>query len=119
MDSITGKEVTDAPDFNTGFLSDPGDIDLKMQIWAYKKQREIARRLSTYRGELEIGHPRFSEGSKAALVDEKGGFNRSDMSPIQYGHEDDKAIEQWIRENLNTTWHSSKHKPQFASSASH
>jgi alcohol oxidase len=109
MDSITGTEVTDAPDFNTGFLSDPDDIDLKMQIWAYKKQREIARRLSTYRGELELGHPRFPEGSQAALVDETGGCTRFDLPPIQYGKEDDKAIEEWIRENLNTTWHSSRH----------
>jgi hypothetical protein len=82
-----------------------------MQIWAYKKQREIARRLSTYRGELALGHPKFPEGSQAALVDRDfGGDNRLDLPPIQYGKEDEKAIEQWIRENLNTTWHSSKHK---------
>jgi len=84
-----------------------------MHIWAYKKQREIARRLSTYRGELELGHPKFPEGSKAALVDGKGGCNCSDLPPIQYGEEDDKAIEQWIRENLKTTWHSSKREPQL------
>jgi hypothetical protein len=92
-----------------------------MQIWAYKKQREIARRLSTYRGELALGHPKFPEGSQAGLADGNfGGDNRLDLPPIQYGKEDDKAIEQWIRENLNTTWHSSKHKntslSQFLSS---
>ena len=78
------------------------------------KQREIARRLSTYRGELELGHPKFPEGSQAALVNEKGGCSRSDLPPIQYGKEDDEAIEQWIRGNLNTTWHSSKQKPRLA-----
>lgn len=84
-----------------------------MQVWAYKKQREIARRLSTYRGALEAGHPKFPAGSKASLVDENGGCNGSgrDLPPIEYGKDDDKAIEQWIRENLNTTWHSSEYEP--------
>ncbi|KFY93236.1 hypothetical protein V500_03810, partial [Pseudogymnoascus sp. VKM F-4518 (FW-2643)] len=56
---IVGPEVTDAPVFNTGFFSNANDIDLKKQIWAYKKQRELMRCTEMYRGELEIGHLKF------------------------------------------------------------
>ncbi|KAM6513293.1 hypothetical protein FALCPG4_015734 [Fusarium falciforme] len=63
---ITGPEITDAPDFDVGFLNDENDIDLKKQLWAYKKSREIMRRTSMYRGELEAGHPQWPAGSKAA-----------------------------------------------------
>jgi alcohol oxidase len=65
---ITGRSVDDAPGFDTGFLNDKDDLDLKAKVWAYKRQREIFRRLSTYRGELELGHPKFAVDSPAALV---------------------------------------------------
>lgn len=98
----------DGYDFDTGFLSDKGDVDLTKQVWAYKKQREIYRRTSMYRGELELGHPKFPEGSKAALVDLEGkdGGLQGEIYDLEYSAEDDKAIEKWIRENLQTTWHS-------------
>jgi len=82
-------------------------------VWAYKKQREIYRRTNAFAGELAIGHPKFREGSKAALSDGplvQGGFksveDRKAIPPIVYDAEDDAAIEDWIRSNLNTTWHS-------------
>lgn len=110
---ISGESVYDSPSFETGFLSDKDDIDLKAQVWAYKRQREICRRLSTYRGELEIGHPKFSVKSAAALVSFDGEEpehqsmeERCKMPNIQYSAEDDKVIAQHIRENVNTTWHS-------------
>ncbi|OBT53211.1 hypothetical protein VE04_05939 [Pseudogymnoascus sp. 24MN13] len=111
---ISGESVYDPPSFETGFLSDKDDLDLKAQVWAYKRQREICRRLSTYRGELQIGHPKFSTGSAAALVSFEEGAqpenrsmeDRCKMSNIEYSAEDDKAIAQYVRENLNTTWHS-------------
>ncbi|MCJ1305645.1 hypothetical protein MMC08_008460 [Hypocenomyce scalaris] len=107
---IVSKSASTPASFNTGFLDH--DADLKKQLWAYKKQREIYRRTNAYQGELELGHPKFPEGSKAALVDggKKGGFKdmeeRMAMKNIEYSAEDDKAIEDWIRQNLNTTWHS-------------
>jgi choline dehydrogenase-like flavoprotein len=56
---------------------------------------------------LELGHPKFPDGSKAKLVD----VNQLDCqyaveNDIEYSKEDDRAIEDWIRGNLNTTWHS-------------
>jgi len=63
--------------------------------------REISRRLPFFKGELELGHPKFKEGSKASLTEAIDGDK-----DIVYDEEDDKAIEEWIRGNLNTTWHS-------------
>jgi alcohol oxidase len=99
---ITDKEnVIDGYEFDAGFLNH--NADLKKQLWAYKMQREICRRLPYYKGELELGHPKFPEGSTAALTNGNTGPVTED---IQYSKEDDAAIEDWIRGNLNTTWHS-------------
>ena len=111
---ITSKDANSAPDFETGFLNDKDDLDLKAQVWAYKRQREIVRRLSTYRGELDMGHPKFASNSAAALVsyDDVDGLDpastaeRIKLPPLEYTAADDAAIENCIRENLNTTWHS-------------
>lgn len=99
---ITDKDnVIDGYSFDAGFLNHASD--LKKQLWAYKMQREIARRLPYYQGELELGHPKFAAGSAAALTDGNPGKVEAD---IAYSAEDDAAIEDWIRGNLNTTWHS-------------
>ncbi|KAJ4350859.1 hypothetical protein N0V95_004357 [Ascochyta clinopodiicola] len=101
---ITGSSVEDPLDFDVGFFNDNNDIDLKKQMWAYKKQREILRRTKLYRGELAAGHPRFPEGSKAAAIECEESL--SNVQNLVYSQEDDAAIEQWLRENVNTTWHS-------------
>ncbi|KAL6883169.1 alcohol oxidase [Trichoderma longibrachiatum] len=108
---ITSKDVDAAPCFNAGFLSK--SVDLTKQIWAYKKQREIFRRTNVMTSELPIGSPKFREGSKAALrkqPEAQGGFKtleeRKALPPIEYDEEDDKAIEEYIRSNIETTWHS-------------
>ncbi|PNY26834.1 Alcohol oxidase [Tolypocladium capitatum] len=108
---IVSKDVQTPASFNTGFLSHPAD--LKKQVWAYKKQREVYRRTNAYAGELALGHPKFRDGSKAMLCEShpvKGGYNsieeRRNLPPIEYDSEDDAAIEDWIRSNINTTWHS-------------
>lgn len=99
---ITDKDdVLTGYDFDAGFLNHPSDI--KKQLWAYKMSREIARRLPYYNGELELGHPKFAEGSNAAL---HAGALDGEVSSIEYSKEDDAAIEDWIRGNLSTTWHS-------------
>jgi len=108
---IVSQDAQTPASFNTGFLSHPAD--LKKQVWAYKKQREIYRRTNAYAGELAIGHPQFRAGSKAALSEgplAPHGFSsieeRRKLKPIEYDAEDDAAIEDWVRSNLNTTWHS-------------
>lgn len=102
---ITGPDINDALDFDVGFFSDPGDIDLKKQVWAYKKQREFMRRTQMFRGEVALGHPKFSPTSKAALVEDVSTLDlrREDVQDLEYSAEDDKAIEQFLRENIQTT----------------
>jgi alcohol oxidase len=104
---ITGPECGDALDFDVGFLSDNQGLDLKKQVWAYKKQREIMRRTNMYRGELAAGHPAFSTDSPAACIEtDKSLVSSGSVADIAYSADDDRAIEQFIRENVNTTWHS-------------
>lgn len=101
---ITGSSVEDPLDFDVGYFNDANDIDMKKQLWAYKMQREILRRTGFYRGELAAGHPKFPEGSKAACTEVAEPL--SNVENLTYTAEDDAAIEQWLRENVNTTWHS-------------
>ncbi|KAL2293397.1 hypothetical protein FJTKL_05314 [Diaporthe vaccinii] len=106
---ITGPNFDDPLDFDVGFFSDPGEIDLKKQVWAYKKQREFMRRTQLFQGEVALGHPKFSPQSKAAVVENVStapGANGTDVQDLEYSAEDDKAIEQYLRENIQTTWHS-------------
>ena len=104
----------DGYDFDNGFLSDKGDCDMLGQLWVYKKLRDLYRRTYSYRGELELGHPKFTEVSKASLlslegkqslVEQYGG--RDKVPCLEYSAEDDKAIEVFIRQNLQSAWHSS------------
>ncbi|KAG9243158.1 putative alcohol oxidase [Calycina marina] len=90
--------------FDTGFLSHAAD--LAKQVWAYKMSREIARRLPYNKGELELGHPVFAAGSAAALTSGEDAGRGREVQDLVYSVEDDRAIEEWIRGNLNTTWHS-------------
>lgn len=102
---ITGPETADPVDFELGFLGDEHGIDLKKHVWAYKKGREIMRRTEMHAGEVAAVQPRFPEGSKVAAVlsrDKERGVSRD----LEYSAEDDAAIEQYIRENISTIWHS-------------
>lgn len=106
---ITGPSIIDPIDFEVGIFSDEGDIDLKTHVWAYKKQREIVRRTKMYRGEVASGHPRFAPDSAAACVEEVvgDGVGGPDVEDdIRYSAEDDAAIEDFLRGNVATTWHS-------------
>ncbi|KAK4544216.1 hypothetical protein LTR36_004426 [Oleoguttula mirabilis] len=103
---ITGPSLSDNVDFDVGWLKDENDIDVKKHIWAYKLQREMWRRMSIFRGELASSHPRFPAGSKAAVIEKSDGPVAEGMKRIEYSQEDDKAIEQKIREIVSTTWHS-------------
>lgn len=78
--------------------------------WAYKKSREAARRMRTFRGELAAAHPPFAASSAAAVLEAvpDGGapVAAGAADTIAYTAEDERVLEQWLRENVNTTWHS-------------
>lgn len=99
--------MDDEVDFKTGYLSDPDDLDLKAQVWAYKKQRRIVRGMRFFGGELPGQQPDFPKGSKASSVpdEENAGGNDLVAADIEYGLEDDAAIEKFLRTRVGTTWH--------------
>lgn len=102
---ITGPEIDDNLDFITGFFTDPYGMDIKKHIWAYKKQREIFRRMETCRGELADGHPTFAPNSSAVHFETDSGSDGK-IQDIVYTEEDDRVIEAWLRTRVETTWHS-------------
>lgn len=79
-------------------------MDIKQHMWAYKKQREIARRMQTYRGEVISCHPPFPAWSKAVCIETDAPL--VDVKNIEYTPEDDAILEKWLRQNVETTWHS-------------
>lgn len=102
---IKSRSVFDSAEFHCGFLSNP--LDLEKLVWGYKLQREIVRRMSHYRGPLQVGHPTFPPGSKAGYdTVDKASATRGSPVPITYSKQDDEAIESFIRERVQTTWHS-------------
>ncbi|KAJ4405545.1 hypothetical protein N0V82_010302 [Gnomoniopsis sp. IMI 355080] len=102
---ITGPRLEDPLDFESGCFVGKGEFDIKKHVWLYKKQRELIRRMPSYRGEIPPLHPPFSANSSAACVslDAPLGIGTSN---IDYTAKDDAVLEQWIRENVGTTWHS-------------
>ncbi|KAI1073521.1 GMC oxidoreductase-domain-containing protein [Whalleya microplaca] len=101
---ITGPKLEDKPDFDLGFFADEEEADIKKHIWTYKKQREIVRRMEVYGGEIGGWHPPFPTTSKAACIDTECPLG--DVPDIEYTVEDDQIIEKWVREHVDTTWHS-------------
>jgi len=91
-------------DFTTGFLNNP--LDIAKHIWAYKKQREIMRRMTCYRGELSTSHPPFPASSQAACISISSALDPETLEDIKYSEEDDVVLRKWIVEHVDTTWHS-------------
>jgi len=88
--------------FESGFLDEPED--LAVLRWAYKWSRELARRMDVYRGEFNLGHPLFPEGSAAcANASSPVGILAPD---IVYSEADNEAIDDYHRQTVETTWHS-------------
>ncbi|KAL1739826.1 alcohol oxidase-like protein [Schizophyllum fasciatum] len=122
---ITSAQDAHAPPaFESGYLEDNG-ADLASLVWGYKRTRELARRMPAYRGELASTHPVFTGGARNAEGDEAKTVRttaaHADCSPvagpapgpvpidapdITYSAEDDKAIEEWTRQFVQTAWHS-------------
>ncbi|KAI0369247.1 alcohol oxidase-like protein [Pilatotrama ljubarskyi] len=101
---ITSKDDVESPlDFHPGFVD--AVEDMAAHKWGYKRAREFARRLPSYRGEIAACHPAFAPMSKAAVG------KRTTPVPVtepdlEYTPEDDKALEEYIRQTVGTTWHS-------------
>ncbi len=66
-----------------------------MLRWAYKKGREILRRMSMLRAPLLPAHPQFGQDSKAAFAEP--GPVPFDAPKIIYSAEDDAAIDANVR----------------------
>ena len=75
-------------------ISSPADLVILR--WAYKHVREISRRMEFYRGEVQVEHPTFAEGSQAAT---HGTGTPVEISApkIVYSKEDDDAIDEFHR----------------------
>ncbi|KAI0693654.1 GMC oxidoreductase-domain-containing protein [Cytidiella melzeri] len=99
----SGTDPTVPAEFETGFLK-PKD-DLELLIYAYKRSREIARRMPCYRGEHLPGHPQFDETSSARCSGDSQPVP-IDAPDIDYTEEDEKAIDAYTRKFVATTWHS-------------
>ena len=103
---ISGPGLDDPLDFDPKLLSDKNGTDILSLRWAYKKQREIARRMGVFRGEVARKQPQFSTESKARVIEHESSPPSDDIADIEYSAEDDAAIDQHIRENTHPTWHS-------------
>ncbi|KAF9004051.1 GMC oxidoreductase-domain-containing protein [Cyathus striatus] len=99
----SGLDAYGRLNFKPGYLEDMADVVVLR--WAYKKGREIARRMNAYRGELDLGHPEFPTESEAVPKPADGPVDMN-TTKIKYTPEDDKAIDEYHRKTVETTWHS-------------
>lgn len=103
---ITGPTLDESAEFDTGFFAgERGPLDVKKHVFAYKKQREIIRRMASYRGEYQGSHPPFAAESPAACVSLTEALP-DDVKNIVYSADDDAVLDKWIRDHVGTTWHS-------------
>jgi alcohol oxidase len=75
-------------------ISSPADLVILR--WAYKHVRELSRRMKFYRGEVQVEHPTFAEGSLAA-THPTGTPVEISAPKIVYSKEDDDAIDEFHR----------------------
>ncbi|KIY52673.1 alcohol oxidase [Fistulina hepatica ATCC 64428] len=133
---ISSPDPYQAPFFDSGFMNNRADF--APIRWSYKKTREIARRMDAFRGELTSHHPRFHPASPAVAQDidietakqilpngftvgihmgtwHKPGdvYNATKVhEDIKYLEDDDRAIDEWTADHVETTWHSLAMKPR-------
>lgn len=107
---VTSPSPYEEPDFDPGYLTHEADIG--PNVWGYKLGREIIRRMPCYRGELAAVHPKFNPSSAACAREIDVGEaleltqTGKDIENLVYTEEDNRAIEEWVRDTLATTWHS-------------
>ncbi|KIJ11507.1 alcohol oxidase, partial [Paxillus involutus ATCC 200175] len=99
----SGHDANAPLDFDPALFSNPADVPPLIML--YKKARELARRMPSYRGEVAFGHPQFAADSAAACKETDGPVPIS-APDIVYSTEDDKAIEDFVRNVGQSTWHS-------------
>ncbi|KAF5310605.1 hypothetical protein D9619_007763 [Psilocybe cf. subviscida] len=100
---VVSDDVYAPLNFDSGFMTELSDLAILR--WAYKRSREIMRRLPIYRGAVPQSHPPFPEGSKATATPETGPVEMN-APRIIYTAEDDAAIDDYHRRTVATTWHS-------------
>ncbi|KAI0643101.1 alcohol oxidase-like protein [Trametes meyenii] len=101
---ITSADDPESPlNFHPGYLDSPEDMALHK--WGYKRTREYARRLKSYRGEVAMRHPAFSPTSKVAVGPHDGPVSVT-APDLEYSSEDEKALEEYIKRAVTTAWHS-------------
>jgi alcohol oxidase len=71
--------------------------DVKPLVWGYKFTREIAHRMSHFRGEPAAAHPAFAPGGTASIVAHAEGPVALDAPRIVYSDEDERALEAYVR----------------------
>ena len=74
---------------------------MALMVWLYKRTREYARRMPSFRGEYALSHPGFAENS-AALCKGEISPVAPDAPDIHYTEEDDAAIREFMRKNGKT-----------------
>ncbi|KAH9017281.1 alcohol oxidase-like protein [Lactarius hengduanensis] len=97
-------DVSAPPDFVPNYLESQADV--RPLTWAYKFTREIARRMPHFRGEPPVLHPAFDTGRPASVVAHAEGPVPLDAPRIVYSEEDERAVEDFVRAQVATTWHS-------------
>ncbi|KAI0644558.1 alcohol oxidase-like protein [Trametes meyenii] len=100
----SAEDVHAPPDFDSGVMSTKGDVAVLRHM--YKRSREVGRRMASYRGEYVAGHPKFPEGSAAAVSAGPVLPVAVDAPDIVYTAEDDRAIDEHIKAHVITVWHS-------------
>lgn len=98
-----GQDPTVQQELVTGLLSTADDVALCK--FGYKRTREIARRMSCYRGEHAPGHPVFSEGSEASCGPAPGPVPL-EAPDIKYTEQDDEVIVEYLKDVIKASWHS-------------
>lgn len=99
---ITSLDPKSNPQFDPGYLKTKDD--LAVLKWGYKYMHEIFRRLPSYRGEWPSAHPQCPPGS---VAEAKGRAGPVDLdAPNIDWSENDEALENYIRANVATAWHS-------------
>jgi len=99
----SGKDINAPYLYEFSMLKRQEDLDILR--WGYKKGREIARRMPSYRGEYVHGHPLFSNSSPAATARRTGPYDISEPD-ISYSEDDDLAIDAFHRGLANSSYHS-------------
>lgn len=77
------------------YRNSPADVVLLR--WCYKRGRELARRMRSFRGEIPEGNPKFAPSGTASVAPSAHGPVDATAPDIVYTAEDDKAIDDYHR----------------------